>query len=202
MPLVCSCFSDLKWVPNREHSTKLYISSGLIGFEDPKGMKYDDCFEGTYKDIDFIIEETPYFPGVLIQVRKINKKFKGHTIIFPNYMGEYPPKDLHYTEFEDVVFEKNYNVFTNDDVEARYLITPTLMERLDNIKVSFDAQFIYSTFYKGMFIMGIRTYDNLFDYASMDKSLIDLKPFIKMSEEIISILKLIDHFKLDQKIGM
>ena len=211
MPLFCSCFPDLKWVPEKNHLTDFYKSSKIIPSFDT--INYDDCFVGSYKGINYIIEEVdasrngnkcsyPVFHGIIIRFN-ISKRFKKHTVIYPDILGNSSPSnDLHRTELEDVVFEKKYNVFTNDDVEARYIITPSLMEKLNNVKTSFQASDIYASFYAGVFFLGISTWENLFDYGSIVNSLTDPKPFIKMSEEIISILKLIDHFKLDQNIGM
>ena len=212
MPIFCSCFPDLKWVPEKEHLTEMYKIANIL----PKFdfLEYDDCFIGSYKGVNFVIEEvnasvkrtdgSPYsvFRGAVIRFKDFNKKFKGHTIIKPDIYIFSPSKKLHKAEMEDIVFEKDYNVFTNDDVEARYLITTSFIDRIKSIKSVFNANKVFVSFICGNFFLGLKTYENLFDYGQIFNSLNDSKPFIKMSEEIISILKLIDHFKLDQKIGM
>ncbi len=216
MPYICSCFPNLRWVPERDHSTVEYQKSKvLIDFD---YIRYDDCFEGKYKNVDFVIEEVcterqgqkigqkfPVFNGVVIQF-KIHKKFNNsHTLIYPTYdviFHKSPLNHLHYTELEDVRFQKKYNVFTNDDVAARYLITPTLMEKINNIKSRFNAEQIYMAFYNEKLFLSLCTYENLFEFKDLRKSICDYGQLLKMGEEIISILKLIDYFKLDQNIGM
>ena len=213
MPLVCSCFPDLKWVPEKEHLTDIYKAANILPNFD--FVTSDDCFTGNYKGINFEIEEvdarvrgkngsSSVFKGIVLRCKNFNKRFKGHTVIQPAFfsMISSRSKDLHKTEMEDIVFEKKYNVYTNDDVEARYLITPALMEKINNIKTVFKSELVYIAFYCGQFFLSIQCNENLFDYGHLFNSLEDQKPFIKMSEEIISILKLIDYFKLDQNIGM
>ena len=212
MPLVCSCFPNLRWVPDKYYSSEYYKKTKIIPYF--SSLFFDDCFEGEYKGVKFAIEELCamveesknsriVFSGIIIRF-KINKKFKGHTIIRPDKSAcSSLSKQLHHTEMEDVVFEKKYDVYTNDDVEARYLITPTLMERLNNIKLKFNADKIYVSFYCGEFLLGLDVRaKNFFDYGSLSDSMTDPNPFIKMTEEIILLLKLIDYFKLDQNIGM
>ena len=43
---------------------------------------------------------------------------------------------------------------------------------------------------------------DMFKIGSLFKKVNDEKAFMKMYEELESIIKLIDHFKLDQKIGL
>ena len=213
MPVFCSCFPDLKWVPNREHLTDIYKSVNILPRFD--FLKYDDCFEGSYKGVNFVIEEvdakvkskngsSSVFRGLIIRFTNFNKKFKGHTVIQPTFfsLASERAKNLHKTEMDDITFEKAYNVYTSDDVEARYLITPSFMDRINNIKNVFKSDCVFVSFICGQFFLGLKSYENFFDYGQFYNSLDDPKPFIKMSEEVISILKLIDHFKLDQNIGM
>ena len=102
---------------------------------------------------------------------------------------------LKHTTLEDVVFEKKFDVFTDDEVEARYLLTTTFMERLTNIKTAFNAKNISCAFYQDKL-------RDLFSVASLFKPVNDEKQFFTMFEEINSLLYLIEHFKLDRKIGL
>ena len=101
-----------------------------------------------------------------------------------------------------VEFEKKYDVFTDDEVEARYLITPSLMERLNNIKLSFKANKISASFYNDKFFIALHTNKDLFSIGSLTKPAYDPNQIFQMFEEMMSIYRLIDHFKLDQKIGL
>ena len=46
-------------------------------------------------------------------------------------IADYIEKEkLQDVKLEDISFDKRFNVYTKDQVEARYLTTPTFMERL------------------------------------------------------------------------
>ena len=49
-------------------------------------------------------------------------------------IADYIEKEkLQDVKLEDISFDKRFNVYTKDQVEARYLTTPTFMERLKNL---------------------------------------------------------------------
>ena len=206
MPVICNCFHNLVWVPNRTQPTKKYQNTYLI--PTLNYINYDDCFVGKYKKVEFIIEEletwSDYtnFKGIIIQF-KINKKFKSHTVIHPSSnLNIFHYSKLHRTVLEDIVFEKKYDVYTNDDIEARYLITTSFMKQLNEIKLSFYATQIHVVFKDGIFYLALETNKNLFEIIDFNKSTLVENQYYAMIDEIISILKLIDYFKLDQNIGM
>ena len=133
----------------------------------------------------------------------MNKNFTGHTVIKPNsLMHITPSKALRHTELEDIQFEKKFDVFTVDEVEARYLITPSFMERLNEMKVAFTTDKVSCAFYEKYLFVALSTSKDLFSICSLFKKIDDPKQFFTMFEEILSIIKLIDHFKLNQKIGL
>ena len=207
LPLICNCFQSLKYVPNRKHSTEAYENAMLFPkVYTIKEKSYDDCYEGKYKDTNFIIEECHSENNInmIIIQFEITKGFKGKHVIYPNSIVSTatPPKHLSQTKLEDFEFNEKYVVYTNNETELRYLLTPSFIERLKSIKTEFDVLSTYISFYNGVFFLGLITKKDLFEISNMDESLYNTELFSKMVEEIISILKLIDHFKLDQKIGM
>ena len=142
------------------------------------------------------------FKGLVVQF-EMNKNFEGHTVIYPDHLTpSFNLRGLHHTEMEDIVFEKKYNVYTNDDLEARYLITPSFIEQMAKIKTT--GSDIFVAFYKKKFIMATIdiTSDWIDNNIEINRSNTYKLAFYKIKEEIISILKLIDYFKLNQKIGM
>ena len=205
MPVVCGCFEKLKWNCN------MYFESGVL--RRFTGESYDDMFKGSYKDVAFDIVEcslyrgtrkqkTNIFSGVIV-VLNMNKNFTCHTVIKPNTIEKQSPlKKLRHTELEDIEFNKKFDVYTNDEVEARYLITPSFMERLKNIKTVFTASKVSCAFYEKQLVVALSTSQDLFSIGSLIKPVTDEKQFTKMFEEILSIIKLIDHFKLNEKTGL
>ena len=215
MPYVCKCLGDLKWKYAQCSFEQLLCKSGII--DRYNRVSYDDSFTGIYKDINYEICETSFyyktgtgknsstrtvFKGVMIKL-DMNKSFTGNTVIRPDTLKHASPAaNLKHTTLEDVVFEKKLDVFTDDEVEARYLITPSFMERLNNMKTAFSADRVSCAFYDKYLLVGLHTSKDLFSICSLKEPVNDGKQFFTMFEEILSIIKLIDHFKLNQKIGL
>ena len=76
------------------------------------------------------------------------------------------------------------------------------MKQLDEIKVAFKVDYISCAFYEKHLLIALSTSKDLFSIGSLFKRIDDPKQFFTMFEEILSIIKLIDHFKLNQKIGL
>ena len=211
MPELCKCLPDFMWFPNSEN-IKTHAKSGLP----IKRCICDDSFMGQYKGVYFRIEELfiPYFnlnfkrmakkiPYLLIQFR-LNKCFKGHTVIYPDTKDKISPVyNLRYTEMEDIIFEENFDVFTNDEVEARYVITPVFMDKLKDVEYKYQSSCkdIYVSFQKENFYILLKAKSNLFEINSIYENPNEYNERLWF-DQIISIMKLIDYFQLDKNIGM
>ena len=205
---VCRCFGELTY----SKTPKKYLNLGNLV---PKfNRKYfDDIFYGKYKDINYSIIETKLdmhidklditvFNGVIIQF-DMKKRFEGNTVILPKTSVPISPDaQLKHTSMEDPVFNQKFDVFTTDETEARYLITPSFMERLNHMQVSFSADKISCAFFEKNLLIGLHTKKDLFSIGSLIKPANDAEQFFALFEEILSIIQLIDYFKLDQNIGL
>lgn len=217
MKYFCSCFENLKWLNDKEFLPNNYFiaCSNLFKTDHTSTYEYDDVFVGSYNEVDFeILELKSYtitrsskgrrsrhkqFKGAVIKI-KIDKSFKGNTVIRPDTLLHFSPSSsLKHTVLEDTEFEKKFDVFTNDEVEARYLITASFMERLNNLKVAFKTDKISCSFYDGHILIGLHSNKDLFKFASITKSLLDYSEFSQMFKEIISIYEMIDYFKFSEK---
>ena len=99
---------------------------------------------------------------------------------------------------EDTQFNKKFKAYSSDQIEGRYLLTTAFMERLLNIQTTFGTKDIKCSFYDDKLMIAISTNKNLFElgnlFCKVDKS-IYIERFL---DEIISILIMIDYFKLDE----
>lgn len=224
MPIMCSCFGNLIWTKKYYYGNEnLFYSSNLMR---SALAHYDDIFTGSYNDVKYEIIETsfvtgkqtieaPFWKGVIIKL-EMNKNFSGNTVleshkkiqrggfmslISYNY-DKFNNGCNKYTTLEDVNFNKQYDVYTDDEVEARYLLTTSFMEKLKNMKTAFKAVNVRCAFYNQYLLIGLEAKKDLFSICSLFKRIDDAKQFFTMFEEIISIIKLIDHLKLNQKIGL
>ena len=109
-------------------------------------------------------------------------------------------KNLERVHMEDVKFEKKFKIFSKNQIEARYLITTSFMERLQNIKTAFGTRNIKCSFFDDKIIFAIYTEKDLFELGSLYRSFgRDIEDFYN---QMISIYKMIDYFKLNEKIGL
>lgn len=111
-------------------------------------------------------------------------------------------KSMKSVNLEDPVFSKKYKVYSSDQVESRYLLTPAFMERLNNIKTAFGVRKIKCSFYNDKLMFAISTNKNVFEIGSLFTPMESPKQFEVFFNELASILMMIDYFKLDEKTGM
>lgn len=78
-----------------------------------------------------------------------NKHFNGHTLIRAGKAGLFSGLFGNLVKLEDPRFSQQFKVYSSDQVEARYLLTPRMMERLldlknslGNIEISFIGSWI------------------------------------------------------------
>lgn len=109
---------------------------------------------------------------------------------------------LEKVELEDPKFAKRFNVYSSNQIEARYLVTPAFMERFYNLKTAFKAKNIKCSFCDDNLIIAINTKKNLFEIGNLYTSLLNQKSINEFYNELTSIYKMVDYFKLSEKTGM
>ena len=97
----------------------------------------------------------------LLFVAQMNKNFKGKTIVTKdrgilNKITKY--KNLQRVSLEDVLFEKKYEIYSDDQIEARYILTTSMMERM--IKLSEIFSKIEYNFFDNKVYININTKKN------------------------------------------
>ncbi len=76
-------------------------------------------------------------------------------------------KALQNIKLEDPVFEKEWEVYATDQVEARYILTPALMERMLEIKRRFYGKSIEFSFFDNQVLIAVRTNKDMFETTSL-----------------------------------
>ena len=117
--------------------------------------------------------------------------------------GRNPKQEkLEKVNLEDPVFEKNFNVYSSDEVESRYLITTAFMERFNNLNTAFGARMAKCSFFDENIMFAITTYKNLFEIGNLFTRLDNPNRITEFFNEVASILTLVDYFKLDENIKL
>ncbi len=137
---------------------------------------------------------------------KFPKKFKGHTFIIEKAItsaklhlkdiGKYQTVNLESPEFNE-----KFKVYSNDQIEARYLLTTAFMQRFEEIKMAFEAKYIRAEFKDGELNMLMGVDKDLFKMGSFFEES-SYHTFLQVFEEIYSVLYLTTYFKLDENTGL
>ncbi len=118
------------------------------------------------------------------------------------YFAEKQEEPLDEVKLEDPRFCKKYNAYSSDQTEARYLLTTAFIERFQNLKTAFGAKKAKCSFYGNSLMVAISTNKNLFEIGSFFESFEDPTSINAFYDELSSIYKMIDYFKLDEKTGL
>ena len=144
------------------------------------------------------------FRGVFVEF-DMNKNFEGHTFVLERAATNRGIK-FDRAKFEDVILEdpsfmQKYEVHSDNQVEARYVLTTGFIDRFLNMKMAFRAKYIRASFKDGKIIIAIDAGRDLFQMANLDKDT-DANTFTELFDEILSVLELINILKLNQHIGL
>ncbi len=101
-------------------------------------------------------------------------------------------------KLEDVGFEKRFTVQSKDQIESRYLVTPTFMERLYQLQTVYGTKNIKCSFFDNKVMFAISTSRDLFEIGDLYKPLTDSTQISQFMKELTTIYDLIDYFKLNE----
>jgi hypothetical protein len=204
-------WTNKKSLPPAEIKNSLLISRFDL-------LRSDDYFEGTYEGIKIIISENELiqihhnskggtrhitiFDGLFIKI-DMNKNFKYHTIIKNEKLFNAPfNKNFEKVELEDPEFNKMFDVYSQDQIEARYLITTSFMERFKNLQEVYNTKKISASFLENSILISMDCRKDMFKLNKLEKPLDNGEEFQTLFEEFVAIISLVDLLKLDQKIGL
>lgn len=105
-------------------------------------------------------------------------------------------------KLEDIGFNSSFSVYSIDQVEARYLVTPAFMERLKNLQTTFSGSDIKCSFWSGKIMFAIQTKKDLFEFGDLSAPLTNKRKILRFVDELEAICKIIDHFKLYENTGL
>ena len=146
------------------------------------GTYYDDVFRGIIIDLTF------------------NKTLKGTTIIrkdsglIGNLFHEKLPK-LKDVKLEDGNFNKIFQAYSDDQVEARYILSVSFMERLKELSEAFASKAVQCCFYQEKVVFVIPVKKNMFEPGSIyvaENFIDDAKSLLKEMDLICTIVNILN----------
>ncbi len=157
------------------------------------------------------------FSGYIVEM-DMNKTFSGHTILeshlihtdesfFDRFKENY--YEMEEVELEDPDFKKHFTTIkTTDQVEARYLLNPTMMEKLKDMESAFSRMFKLTDFRlsfldkKVMIAMKVYSANNMLKLCSLNKPLYKQdKEICAFKDTLLETIEIVDELDLDEKIG-
>lgn len=100
---------------------------------------------------------------------------------------------------ENVVFSKKWNVEATDQIEARYLLTPAMMERILEVKKLFKGKAIDFSFFDNKLLIAVHTNKDMFESTSLFSSALRFDKVMNVIHQFYSIFAIIDLLKIKGK---
>ena len=150
---------------------------------------------GTYYD--------KVFRGIIIDLT-FNKALKGTTIIrkdsgiIGNLFHE-KLSNLKDIKLEDPKFNKIFQVYSDDEVEARYVLSVSFMERLKELSEAFGSKVVQCCFYQEKVVFVVPIKKNMFEPGSIYANENFIDDAKSLLEEMDLICKIIDILRLNIK---
>ncbi|MES2961036.1 MAG: DUF3137 domain-containing protein [Pseudomonadota bacterium] len=151
------------------------------------------------------------FRGAVV-IFDFNKNFKGHTLVKDDkgFLGNMIQKTSHSDDFgnlsqvelEDPEFEKMFQVYSSDQIEARYLLTTAFMERLKKLSCHFESKKVEASFHQGSLLLIFHGSKNLFEPNSLLKKMDVAGECKKIIEQISLLFDIVDVLKIDERTGL
>ena len=202
----------------------------------------DDIVIGIHKNCNFVISETRLthtekrgkstttvtdFGGLIVKIQ-MNKKFAGQTIIGMKGFIQKPGNNFEEVKLESVDFMKSRKVYATDQIEARYILTTSFIERIEalgdvfhherskNTNSTFEipktgidfvdnmigsAYVVSAGFVDGYVYLFVPTEEDFFEIPA-NKSLYNENLYYNICTELDSILGIIEYLHIDQKTGL
>lgn len=223
-PLIKEIDQNLRYNPIykiEEHifrNSKLFTSkvdrySGndyVTGKIDSVDITFSDVHaEQKHKDSKGRTSWSTIFQGLFI-VTSFNKHFSNSTIILPDsaegIFGSIIGNWLQSNNFgreqlvkmDDPEFEKEFVVYGSDQIEARYILTHSMMQRILDLKKR-TGQPVYISFVNGQMNLAIEYNKDLFE-PSVFRSLLEYKVAMEYVKTLQLTIAIIEELKLNQKL--
>ncbi len=216
LPLLAGFWGEFSYAYQPQISESLLENSKIIKQYDK--ISTDDCFTGKVDNvpiniIEYVLYQRKYAgtggnarviyrkkAGGILLTAQMNKKFGGQTIVvkdkgWMNRFAKY--QNLERAGMESPAFEKAFEVYTDNQIEARYLLTTVMLEHLLKLKHYFPD--VELSFFNENVFINIETAKNLFECSSFFRSVLNKKRLEKSFAELFLLFSVVKILRLNQK---
>jgi len=147
------------------------------------------------------------FYGLALKVQ-LNKSFKHHTVILPareqrRFLAQLPNANLFLHEDVNLVyntFNRHYVCLSTNQIEARYVMDPAVMERFTHLAETFKTD-VSASFMDGEMVVMMRPKVNLFEIGSL-RAPVTVLTIERTLQQINALRQMAEIFELDDKAGL
>lgn len=207
-------FSDVYYEPNNGINEQILRNTAMIRM----GDKYysNDYISAKYKNIPFIASDiliedersdsdghtyaVTLFKGQWF-IFDFNKSFKADLQIcekgFMNNRRRLFSEDrLKKVELEDINFNKEFNVYAQNELDAFYVLTPNTMEKIKEVENKVTGKLLFC-FIDNKLHVGLYNNKDLFEYKNIYKSINLEKEKSNVLQDMKNITEFVDILDLD-----
>ena len=113
-------------------------------------------------------------------------------LIYFIYRRIRPRKASQKVTLEGMPFLKHWRVLTDDQVEARYILTPSFMEKIINLNHLFRGHHVDCSFFDNKLLIAVHTRKNLFETTSLFLPALKYAKVREVISQLHSIFSVID----------
>lgn len=223
-PLIEEIDHSFRYIPDLHIGVEAFNRSQL--FSKPDRFSGNDLVKGNIDGVDLTFSDvhaqrehkdskgrrsySTIFKGLFI-ISDFHKNFSGHTLILPdmaqNTFGDLIGSFLQANNFgvrgelikmDSPEFEKEFVVYGSDQVEARYILTHTLMEKILHYR-KHSGHPVYVSFKGKNIFMAIEYNKDLFE-PSVFRSLLEYKIAMEYIKTLHLSIGIVEELKLNQKL--
>lgn len=159
---------------------------------DSKGNKRQELlFYGLFIAIEF---EKPFHGKTLVE-----RETDGAPAWLDRLLGD---KSLQPVSLEDPSFEKKFRVRSTDQTEARFLLTPDFMHRLDALASRRELPGMCCSFVGQKFYMTISTYHDYFEISGAKSDQTIFEQALSLYRDIAMVTRIIDILRINADRGV
>jgi hypothetical protein len=213
---------DLNYSPRGCISKTIFMASKIFKTK-PNRYKGDDLVHGKVGQTKIRFSELhaeyesgsgknrsrrTVFKGLFF-IADFNKHFRGETIVLPdtaeNLFGSFGKllqswniarADL--IKLEDPEFEKLFVVYGNNQIEARYILSTSLMARISDFKKKTGRKIYLSFIYSNVYV-AVEYTKNLFE-PRIFRTLLDFEPIAEYFDDLSLAVGIVDDLNLNTRI--
>jgi hypothetical protein len=189
--------------PNRYHGDD-YVS-GLIG---KTQIRFSEVHAARESGSGKNRRRTPIFDGLFL-IADFNKEFKNRIVVLPDVaeklfgnigtmLQSWNKMRGDLIKLEDPEFEKMFAVYGKDQIEARYVLSTSLVKRIADFKKKTNRN-LYISFCHSNVYIAISYKRSLFE-PRIFKTLLDFAPIQEYYEDIALAVGIVDDLNLNTRI--